>query len=181
VADLKATYRLLYPDEYIPHIPKLKFTFTDLEVLGNHFTSTKSQSKQSKAVVAKWGETMSGDSELSIKVEHFFSHTVAFCNCFEPVTTEQTGYHHCSKQRKIEHLFAKVTWFTDHTRPYHFPFPLYLVSSLTIANTVYSYIPVSRLLCRCAISERMLLEFDFGQDCGTPWTLANCTIHRPIS
>ena len=130
VADLKATYGLLYPDDYIPHIPKLNFTFTDLEVLGNHFTSSKSRSQQSKAVMAKWGETMSGNSELSVKVgivEHFFSHTVALCNCSESITTEQAGHHQCSKRRKVEHLFAKVTWFTDHTRPYHFPFPLYLV------------------------------------------------------
>jgi len=75
VADLEATDRLLYPDDYIQHIPKLKFAFTDLEVLGNYFTSTKSRSKQSKAVMAKWGESMFGDSELSVKVgivEHFF-------------------------------------------------------------------------------------------------------------
>lgn len=187
VADLKDTYKLLYPDKHFTQVPKQNFTFTDLEVLGNHFTSSKSRSQQSTAVMAKWGETMPGNSELSTKVgliEYFFSHTIALCNCLDSSTTEQGSFHQCTKQRKIEHLFAKVTWFADHTRPYHFPFPLYLVSSLTIENTAFSYIPASRLLCRCAISEKKQLDFDYGQDYGlivSPWTLANSTVHRPLS
>ena len=45
----------------------------------------------------------------------------------------------------------------------------------------YTYLPASRLLCRCAVSPKLFLEFDYGQDyvyVVTPCLLANATKYR---
>ena len=64
--------------------------------------------------------------------------------------------------KETKHLLAKVKWYQDHFRPFHFHFPLRLVFTLFEPENKYSFIPVSRFLCRCAISPK--LKFDYGND-----------------
>ena len=62
------------------------------------------------------------------------------------------------------HILARVHWYTDHPRRY------YLHSSIVFCSTVFDnescsvFMPVSRIMCRCAISSPTSLSFDYGMD-----------------
>lgn len=177
VDDLKLIYTQLYPENSFPHIPKCHFVFSDVKVLGEHYLSSKSQSQRSNFVMAKWYNSMSNSDLIYIvgKIEFFFSHTIAMCSLDSDSQIPP-------KQKKSEHLFAKVSWLTEHQRPCHLPFPLYLASTI-YSYSPYTYIPVSRLLCRCAVSPKLLLKFDYGEDYAfiiSPCLLANATKYRAI-
>ena len=103
---------------------KCHFVFSDLEVLGEHYLSFKSRSQRSSTIMARWYD--SAGSNLTYKVEFFFSHTIG-------ISSLNSEGQPSAKQRKSEHIFAKVNWLANHERPCHLPFPLYLVSTLYAA------------------------------------------------
>ena len=153
LSNLSDTYGILYPDCTIPHIPRKHLLFYDLKVLGEHFTSKKSHSQKSCAIMAYWGE-QSHFLKVGL-VEYFFVHTIVSPRDSSSLVEAST---------QIEHIFAKVKWYQDHFRPLHYHYPIHLVCTLFEPENKYSFIPVSRVLCRCALSPKVSLTFDYGQD-----------------
>ena len=132
-------------------VPRIYFAFYALKTLGEQFLSVHSHSQRSAAVMAYWGDLARNTLHCPIKVgivELFFYHTPIFVN----------------NSGGKKHLFAKVKWYQDHLQPFHFHSPVQLVCTLFEAVDKYSFIPVSRFLCRCAISPTVSLTFDYGID-----------------
>lgn len=151
--NLNDMYSILYPNHTITHVPRKHFVFSTLRMLGEHFLSINSHSQRSPAIMAYWGcpppNSPTGIRPLKIGiVDYFFIHTAVFPNSTEKKT----------------HLFAEVKWFQEHIRPFHFHQPLRLVCTLFEPENKHSFIPVSRLLCRCAITPKLSLAFDYGVD-----------------
>ncbi|SMN02100.1 hypothetical protein SPONN_442 [uncultured Candidatus Thioglobus sp.] len=171
---LKNTYSLLYPDSTIPFVPRKHTIFYDVEVLGEHFLSRRSRSERSAVVMAYWNDKRSTRTANPVKagvVEYFFMHTIAL----NSDTLDETAV----KRKEVEHIFARVKLYSEHPRPSHLPYPLRLVSTMSFESD--SYIPVSRLLCRSAISSTTSFVFDYGEDNAfvvCPHFLANAYSHQ---
>lgn len=66
---------------------------------------------------------------------------------------------------ETDHLFAKVAWYGKHPREDHFPYPIRVVTTLFDTEGAASFIPVSRIASRCAVSNNQYIMFDYGEDC----------------
>ena len=149
IENLTQMYSIILPELNISHVPRKHLLFSDLQVLSEHYVSIRSRSQRSPAIMAYWGNP--SPHGLPVKfglVEYYFLHSVALSE----------------SNTSTRHLFAKVKWYQDHYRPFHFHSPLRLVCTLFEPDNKYSFIPVSRFLCRCAISPKVTLKFDYGSD-----------------
>ena len=147
-------YQVLYPTANITEIPRTYRDSKKLIINREEFISSRSRSEKSYAIAAHWpnvvGIDSQGEAPLRIaKCESFIQHTL-------PGTTPSGG--------SVTHVLARVQWYDDHPRRN------YLHSSITLCSTVFDsessacFIPVSRIMCRCAISEPTELQFDYGID-----------------
>ena len=164
--NLSGTYSNLYPNNTFPHIHRKHLLFNDLKVLGEQFTSEKSRPQRSSAIMAYWGEpALNTNNICPLKVglvEYFFIHTLCSNNGTEN-----------------EHLFATVKWHQDHFRPLYLYPPIRLVYTLFESESKYSFIPISRFLCRSDLSPKLSFSFDYGQDYAivvSPYFLAHAVI-----
>ena len=76
--NLKAMYDVIFPNATY-FTPRTHLLFSNLQVLGELFLSSKSQSQKSTAVMAYW--RTSSDSSFPLKVDlvqYFFMHKVSF-------------------------------------------------------------------------------------------------------
>ena len=87
------------------------------------------------------------------KVEYFFTHTLQLSTVESP-----------EKKQQVEHIFAKVKWFGRHPRAHQLPYPLLVVTTVFENEGPASIIPLSRIVCRCGISIRTTVKFDYGED-----------------
>lgn len=160
--NLSGTYSILYPNNTFPHIHCKHLLFNDLKVLGEQFSSEKSRSQRSSAIMAYWGEPALNTNICPLKVglvEYFFIHTLCSNNGTEN-----------------EHLFAKVKWHQDHFRPLYLYPPIRLDYILFESESKYSFILISRFLRRAALSPKVSFSFVYGQDYASPYFLAHAVI-----
>ena len=61
------------------------------------------------------------------------------------------------------HILAKVKWFQDHPRKNMLKNSIILSATLFDTESKASFIPVSRIMSRCAIIKQTL-RFDYGSD-----------------
>ena len=57
-----------------------------------------------------------------------------------------------------------MQWLQDHTRRDYFKSPCIISSSIFDDEGPANFVPVSRLIARCAIVHDLLYEFDYGED-----------------
>ena len=139
----------------MPFIQKTYGVFSDLTIMGERFLSVKSRSQRSSVIVAKWcGANGQIDTSASSKyrygeVQHFIQHDMR------------------NPETKVlqKHLFAAVKWFRIHPRQGCTAKPLEIISTDFEPEGPATFIPVSRIKCRCAISPKELIQFDYGEDC----------------
>ena len=62
----KSRYSLFYPDFILLYIPRRHLVFHDLQVVGEHFLSSRSRSQRSVAVMAYWGESTGSECKLKV-------------------------------------------------------------------------------------------------------------------
>ena len=159
VVFLQEVYSNLYPaDNAFNFVPKRHVIINDLSVLGERFLSRRSRSERSAVVMANWCRSacaigLNGTQFMAGEVQFYFLHTMDISTC-------ATG----AKTKKVEHIFAKVKWFQTHQRPKEFGYPLLVVSTVFESEGPASIIPLSRIVCRCAISNRLSITFDYGED-----------------
>lgn len=112
--------------------------------------------QRSCAIAAKWCgiSGINGDGEAPIrigKVVSFIEHDLTI--------TEADN-----SSSKKSHTFVRVKWYSDH------PHRDYIHSSVIICSSIFdhessaSFMPISRIMCRCAISQPHTCKFDFGED-----------------
>ena len=157
---LSCVYHILYPNmNRSESVSCRHLVFSDIDVNGEHFLSAKSKS-QCSAVMASWYDSngqvsiQSGTSNRFGIVQYFMKHThrIDVEDEFNTFTI-------------TDHLFAKVAWYGKHPREDHFPHPVKVVTTLFETEGPASFLPVSRMASRCAISNKQLIQFDYGEDC----------------
>ena len=128
--------------------------------------------------MAYWSEVSRTGRTINVgTVDYFLVHTIALCSCSSTTDICQPP---CPK-RKVEHLFALVSWYSNHLQPLHLPYPLRLFSTGFCADSRYSFTPVSRLLFRFAISPNVSFTFDYGEDFAlvvSPYFLTNAGLFK---
>ena len=150
---LSEMYHVLYPTANIAEVPRLYTECKKLMINHEEYISAKARSQRSSTIAAYWpnvlGIDTQGEAPLRIaQVESFIQHTL-------PETADTVSK---------THILAKVQWYGDHPRRNSFH------SSITLCSTVFDgessacYIPVSRIMCRCALSSPVTMQFDYGVD-----------------
>ena len=112
----------------------------------------------SSNILAYWchpGGSISNTMDVCMagNVEYFFTHILSIFNVNSP-----------QKSKKVEHIFAKVQWFERHPHSSSFAYPLLVVSTAFESEGPASIVPLSRIICRCGISNKMSAKFDYGED-----------------
>ena len=160
---LTEMYSVLYGLENVVHVPLRYEEFHSVEVFNEMYTSVKSRTTKSAAIVAAWPSpggilTSRKPSQDDIRVgmvQYFLLHTPS-------VTVSTDGEAACTTEKA--HILAKINWFQDHPQKYLLGNGIIL--SATVCETSYSvsqFMPVSRFISRCAIVERRL-QTDYGED-----------------
>ena len=151
---LKSMYVKLYSPELVQHVPMRYEQITQLDVFGQIYISLKSRSSKSRAIMAIWPglngaildrECNTEDVRIGI-IEYLISHTPKITGIPDQ-----------------PHILAKVKWFQDHPRKNWFSNSVILSATLFDADSEASFIPVSRIMSRCAFVKQSIL-FDYGSD-----------------
>ena len=160
---LTEMYSVLYGSENVVHVPLRYEEFRSVEVFNEMYTSVKSRTTKSAAIVAAWPSpggilTSRNPSQDDIRVgmvQYFLLHTPSV-----RVSTDEEAVRTTEKA----HILAKINWFQDHPQKYLLGNGIIL--SATVCETSYSvsqFMPISRFISRCAIVERRL-QTDHGED-----------------
>lgn len=126
-------------------------------VNGEEFITTQSRSQRSAAIIAHWPGVISIDENAEAPVRvgvltSVFRHSATIKENTSMTLTTRA------------HVFAKVKWLEDH------PYRHHLHQSVIISATTYthespaSFIPLSRIIARCAIAQDVPYTFEFGED-----------------
>ena len=121
---------------------------------GEEYISENSRSQRSTAVAAKWlnviGIDQLGEAPIRIgRIISFVKHTIK-------ISPDSTETKYCTA------VLGRLEWYGDHPRRH------FLHSSVLACSTVFepescvSFMPVSRIMCRCAVSIPLSLTFDYG-------------------
>ena len=121
------------------------------------YISTKARSDRSCAIAAKWPGVVGIDprGEAPFRIAHvvsFIEHALSF--------TSSDSLTSISKN----HIFARVQWYCDHPRRDFIHSSVILCANVFDCESCACFIPVTRIMCRCAISSPISLRFDYGFD-----------------
>ena len=152
---LQIMYCKLYSAEglTVRYVPLRYEEFSQLEVFGQLYTSLKSRSCRSPAVMAIWpsidgnivSTTVSRDVRVGL-IEYFVLHL--------PIIDGVSNQ---------PHILAKVKWYQDHPCKSWFKNSILVATTLFDADGAAAFIPVSRIMSRCA-TIRQTVVFDYGED-----------------
>ena len=117
-------------------------------------TSAESKGNRFSAVCANWagvgGNLAANISIIRVGIiQHFIRHAVRFPSSFG--------------SKKVSHLFARVHWFASHSHENWFSHRSLILSPTLTENGPATFLPVSRIRCRCAITEKKVV-FDYGEE-----------------
>ena len=126
--------------------------FQELHVFNEVISSSKARGSHSSAVCANWagigGSLTTNNSVLRVGIiQHFIRHAVQL-----------------DANSKKYHIFARIFWFKSHPKT-GLNHRAYVLSPDLIKHgpATLNFIPVSRVHCCCAITEKKV-QFDFGED-----------------
>ena len=148
---LTCVYQTLYPGRQLKHIPMMHEKFQELQIFNEVVSSSRARGSHSSAICANWagigGSLTTNNTVLRVGiVQHFIRHAVQL-----------------DADSKIYHIFARVFWFKNHPRENWFNSRTYVLSPDLIKHGPATFIPVSRIRCRCAIIKKKI-QFDYGED-----------------
>ena len=154
---LHSVYNALYPNSEIANIPMAHEVFYEIDIFGEQFTSVKSKGNHSAIVTAYWPTSLEQNGrtcELNVgAIQYFISHIISII-----MPSNETD-----EPQQISHLFARVHWFEKHPCQEALPYPLKVFSTLTTKSGSSTFLPLSRIMSRCAVSDTTV-KFDFGTD-----------------
>lgn len=160
--DLREMYCTLYGAENVIHVPLRYIQFHQIKVLEQVYTSTRARTTQSSVILALW-PYLSGilNSRLPCKqdirvgiIENFLLHTPKIKKA------SQDGD---SQVSQVAHLIACVKWYQDHPQKFFFGNGIVLSATVTECTSSASFMPVSRILSRCAFI-KTTIQFEYGED-----------------
>lgn len=142
--------------------------FYRLKVFNEAYSSVKAKSNHSSAICAYWagvgGEITSDLNTLRVGlIQYFVKHKVC-------ITAS-------SQSKRIVNIFARVHWYRTHLREEWFHHRALVASPDMITCGPATFLPVSRILSRCAITSRTV-RFVYGEDnvivaiiCGSKYSM----------
>lgn len=154
---LQEMYIFLYPSR---KFEVARFYKEHKKVIINNveYVSSRCRSQRSAVVAAKWpgviGIDKHGEAPLRIGlVTSFIDHEIILpeSNC-SPAASHQS------------HILACIQWYGDHPRRDYLQSPIVLTPTVFDSPSCASFMPVSRIMCQCAISSPVSLTFDYGVD-----------------
>lgn len=152
---LKEMYSHLYGTSEVVRVSRFYLESKQVSSHGLQLLSTKARSQRSAAVVAHWrnrtGVDPSGQSPLRVGiVASIFCHDVHVrVGC---TTT-------CRRN-----ILARVNWLEEHPRRNEYIPTILVTCTLVDTENCSSFIPVSRIAARCAITAKVDVNFDYGED-----------------
>ena len=157
----------IYGIDRVSYVPLQYKECRQINVMGEIYTSEKSRSERSSAILAAW-PSVSGvllrtphEDDLRVGIVQFFIlHTPHIRKDIVVNATALTNV----ELLKEPHILAKVSWLQDHPRKL-----MKYKNGIIMAATVYDmpssaqYIPVSRIISHCGVIERTV-QLDYGED-----------------
>ena len=150
---LTEMYKLLYPTFDKLNISRFYHEYKKCIINGEEYISLHSRSQRSCAIAAKWrgitGIDPYGEAPVRVgQVISFVVHNVILD----------------SDSSSKMHTLARVQWLGDHPCRDHFHPSLLVCSTVPDNESSASFMPVSRIMCRCALSIPLSITFEFGLD-----------------
>ena len=152
---LWSMYSVLYGEHAVNHVPLRYEEFSDLKILGELYTSLKSRSHGSAAIVGMWPGLNSKIITRRCTSEDVRTGLIEFFLLHVPSINDKPDE---------AHILAKVNWYEDHPRKFWLNHSIILSTTLLDGGeNEASFVPVSRIMSRCA-TVKQSLTFDYGED-----------------
>jgi hypothetical protein len=147
-------YQLLYPSKNF-EVSRFFLHYKKININSVEYISCQSRSQRSAVIAARWpgviGIDKRGETAIRIgMVLSFIKHSINFLP--SDLSSTQT------------HILARVQWYGDHPRRNHLHSPIVLTSTVFDSDSCASFLPVTRIMCQCAISSPLSFQFDYGVD-----------------
>ena len=162
-------YSAIYDVESVQHVPLRYVEFHQIRIFEQLYTSARSRTNCSSAIVAFWPH-LSGilssrqpsvdDVRVGV-VEYFMLHTPALKSDKSTPGTSSCCQNVASEPKK--HLLAHVKWYQDHPQKFVLGNGIVLSATVTEHMSSASFIPVSRIVSRCVMLHTTL-QFSYGED-----------------
>lgn len=146
-------YCTLYGTESVQYVPLQYTQYNQIRVFHENFICTKSRSARSSAIIAIWPHL----SGILTTKEHVWVGIIEYFLLHSP-SIEQND-----KVQKVKHLLAYVKWYQNHPDKFNLGNGIVLSATVSEIPTCSAFMPVSRILSRCAIQSTEL-EFNYGED-----------------
>ena len=148
---LKEMYQLLYPETNF-EVSRYYKQYKKIKIHQVGYISQQSRSQRSSIIAAKWpgviGIDKRGEGLIRIGlISYFILHNIDFVS-----------------SSRCDHILARVQWYGDHPRRGHLHSSIIVTSTVFDSDSCASFVPVSRIMCQCAISSPLSFKFDYGMD-----------------
>lgn len=157
-------YSALYGADNINHVPLRYTEFKQVRVLEQMYTSTRARTSRSSAIIAVWPHLTGILTSIPPSVEHI---RVGIIDCFmlhtPCVKISGDASANASNVESRQHLLARVDWYQDHPHKFFLGNGLLISATVTDRTVDASYLPISRIISRCASLETTL-QFNSGED-----------------
>lgn len=158
---LQAMYTTIYGNDQaltVTHVPLRYTVFQQVKVFEQLYTSCKSRTNHSSTIIAIWPHLTGilDTSNIAIanirvgKIEYFLMHTATIRN----------GN---ADEKEHQHLLGRVSWYHDHPEKFFLQNGVLLSTKVSCPTQSASFMPVSRIISRCATLETKL-QLSYGED-----------------
>ena len=162
-------YSAIYDVENVQHVPLRYVQFRQIRIFEQLYTSSRSRTNCSSAIVAFWPH-LSGiltsrqpsvdDVRVGV-VEYFMLHIPPLKSDMGTSGTSSSCQNVAVEPKK--HLLARVKWYQDHPQKFVLGNGIVLSATVTERMSSASFIPVSRIISRCAMFHTTL-QLSYGED-----------------
>ena len=159
--DLTKMYQSIYGHQNVLHVPLRYTEFNQIKVLEQVYTSAKSRTSRSAIILAFWPHLSHILTSRCPTIEDI---RVGMIQNFLIHTPEIKQDGDDSNSNKQCHALAYVTWYQDHPRKLFFMNGIILAATITDSPSSASFMPLSRILSRCAVINNLNVKFDYGED-----------------
>ena len=156
--NLMQMYIGLYGSGNIIHVPLRYTQYSLIKVFEQTFTSNRSRTSRSSSVLAIWPHSSGSLITAQPSIEHIRVGTIDHFILHTPVLTNAQG-----GSTSEPHLLARITWYQDHPHKTELGNGIILSASVSEPSYAASFMPVSRIISRCAICITTM-QFDYGED-----------------
>ena len=153
---LHELYSCLYPTMNIVHVSRFYKEYKKCVINCEEYTSSNSRSQRSTAIAVRWPNLSRIDTqgEEPPKIGHilsFIDHSIIVSSNLDHHNTDSTS------STTKSHILVRLQWYGDHPRRNFLHSSVLLCSTLFDPESCASFMPISRIMCRCAVSSPLSL------------------------